>query len=191
VWVGLLIDGPAKGTFEVERAVFTDEPFRPIRPFRVSGAWDAAQDPAVRGRLTTAEEGPDGGPCMRYAFQLQGGRHMYAIPRVAVNVEELEGYSGLRFTYKADLPQGIPGLLVMLIEADGTQYYADPAPPGSSDWKTVTVPFGRFRRGGWSEDENDRLDLNDVRYVAIGMHGSAKQDAASGTIMVADVELVP
>jgi len=42
-----------------------------------------------------------------------------------------------------------------------------------------------------SEDENDRLDLNDVSHVAIGLHGTAKAVNASGVIMVSDVQFVP
>ena len=83
------------------------------------------------------------------------------------------------------------GTGVMLIEADGTQYRAEPAPQPSGQWQTFDVPFDRFARGGWSTDENDRLDLNDVRYVVIGVHGTADEAKASGTIWIADVEFLP
>jgi hypothetical protein len=191
VWIALLIDGPASGDFDVSRAIFTSEPFKPTSPLAISGKWDAAHDRAVRGQIATPNEGPGGGPCMKYAFELPGGRHMYAIPRLPASAEELDGYSALRFTYKADLPEGISGLLVMLIEADGTQYCADRAPPAATDWKTVTIPFGKFHRGGWSADENNRLDLNDVSHIAVGMHGTAKAANASGVIMVSDVQFAP
>ena len=191
VWVALLLDGPATGSLDVSRAVFTNEPFRPTGPLAVGGAWEAGQDPAVRAQISSPKGTADGKPQMKYTFEMPGGRHMYAIPRVAVNVDELDGYSGLKFTYRAELPAGIDGLLVMLMEASGTQYYADPAPPAAADWKTVTIPFSTFRRGGWSPDENDRLDLNEVRHVAIGMHGTAKPAHASGTITVTDVQFVP
>jgi hypothetical protein len=48
-----------------------------------------------------------------------------------------------------------------------------------------------FRRGGWSPDDNDRLDLKDVRYVTVGMHGTARPANAQGTIEVTDVKFVP
>jgi hypothetical protein len=100
-----------------------------------------------------------------------------------------EGPGGTRcMKYAFEFPGG---LLVMLMEADGTQYLADPAPPAAGDWTTLTIPFDRFRRGGWSHDENDRLDLNDVAHVAVGLHGTATPAKAPGTIRVAKVELVP
>ncbi len=191
VWVAMLIDEPIQATLDLTRAVFTDEPFRPTSAHVVEGTWDSAHDPAVKDQITVENSDPGGGPCMVYRFTMPGGRHMYAIPRVPVSVEELEGYSGLRFTYRARLPEGISGLLVMLMEADGTQYYAEPAPPGSAEWTTGTIPFDRFQRGGWSKDENDRLDLNEVRHVAIGLHGAARPAEASGEILVGKVEFVP
>ena len=65
------------------------------------------------------------------------------------------------------------------------------APPASAEWREVTIPFGQFRRGGWSEDENDRLDLNDVAAAAIGVHGVARGVQARGSILAAQIELVP
>ncbi len=191
IWVGLLLDGPVAGSFELAKAELTDKPFRPAGPVAVTGTWSVSHDPAVRGRLSTLPQGPGGQPCMKYAFEMPGRRHMYIIPRLPVPVEELDSYGGLRFTYQATLPAGLPGLLVMLIEADGTQYYADPLPAASESWSTVTIPFARFRRGGWSADENDRLDLDQVRYVAVGTHGTAQAETASGTIVVAGVQFVP
>ena len=79
----------------------------------------------------------------------------------------------------------------MLLESSGTQYCAQPAPPATEEWKTITIPFKQFVRGSWSKDENDHLDLNEVRNVAIGMHGTAKATPAVGTIMVCDVQFVP
>ncbi len=188
VWLGLLVDGPADGAMEVRQLRFTNEPLHPTEPASVGGTWTVSQDSAVKSKLESTEV--DGVKTMEYRFDLPGGRHMFALPQTPVDVEELDGYSGLRFTYRADLPPGIDGLLVMLLEGDGTQYRAVPAPPGSTEWKTVTIPFDKFERGSWSKDENDRLDLCDVRRVAIGMHGTTPE-ATGGTIAVRDVEFVP
>jgi hypothetical protein len=191
LWIGLLLDGPTSGTFDVVGAAFTNEPFRATRPFPVRGDWTTAQDPAVKGTIAMPKEAPAGEPCLQYAFEMPGGRHMYAIPRLPVEVDELEGYSALRFSCRAQLPEGINGLLVMLIEADGTQYCADPAPRPAAQWQRFEIPFTQFRRGGWSTDENDRLDLNEVSSVAIGIHGTATPRQASGTLVVADVQFLP
>jgi len=195
VWLGLVLDGPAAGTLELSRAVFTNEPYRPTQPLRVTnggpGKWTVAHDRAARTELTTPNEGPDGKACMRFNFRFPGGRHMYAVPSTPLQEIELEGFRALRFMYRAELPKGIKGLLVMLIERDGTQYYADPAPPASKDWKTITISFGRLKRGGWSKDENDRLDLDDVGSVAVGVHGTASEPKASGVLWVTDIQFVP
>lgn len=188
VWLGLLVDGPAGGAMEVRRVRFTKEPLHPTEPVPVGETWTVSEDSAVNSKLESTEA--DGRKTMEYRFDLPGGRHMFALPQTPVDVEELDGYSGLRFTYRADLPPGIDGLLVMLIEDDGTQYRAAPAPTQSREWKTVTLPFDKFERGSWSKDENDRLDLGDVRRLAIGMHGTTPK-AAGGTIAVRDVEFVP
>ncbi len=190
VWLGLLIDGPAEGVTEVRQVRFTSEPFRPASAVTLSATWDIAQDSAVHSKLEPAMQGAEGNPTIEYHFELPGGRHMYAMVRTPVEVDELDAYSALQFTYQADLPEGIDELLVMLIERDGTQYRAVPAPAESGQWKTVTIPFEKFERGSWSKDENEQLDLEDVNHVSIGMHGTTPA-AGSGTIKVRDVQIVP
>lgn len=189
VWLGVVDDGPVAGSFEVCRARFTDEPFRPTSPVRTGGDWEMAQDPAVRSKLAVSEH--DGPPGASFEFEIPGGRHMYAMIRTPVDVNELEGYSGLRFyTVLTELPEGIDGLLVMLIERDGSQYQAVPAPKASRALQTLTIPFERFEQGSWSKDENDRLDLDDVSHVAIGMHGTTPKDA-KGVIVIGNLQFIP
>jgi len=195
VWLGLTLDGPAEGRLDLSRAVLTTEPYRPTGPLHVTngspGTWGASNDRAASVKITTPPEGPGDKPCMRVDFSFPGGRHMYVVPSTRLGEVELEGYKALRFTYKAVLPKGIDGLLVMLIERDGTQYYADPAPPRAGEWKTITIPFEKLERGTWSKDENDRLDLNDIRSVAVGLHGTTTETQGKGSIWVADVQFVP
>lgn len=195
LWLGVTLDGASEGTFEISHAVLTNEPYRPTQPLRVThgspGTWSVTQDAAATAKITTPAEGPGDKPCMRVDFRFPGGRHMYVVPRVPLQEIELEGFKALRFTYKATLPKGIDGLLVMLLERDGTQYLADPAPPAAGEWKTVTIPFASFTHGTWSPDENNRLDLNDVGAVAVGIHGTATEAQAKGTIWVSDVQFVP
>jgi len=195
VWVGVVVDGPAQGSIALSEARFTDEPYRPTQPLRVTGEgvgkWSVSQDPAVQSTLTTPNEGPEGQPCMKYEFTLPGGRHMYAIPHTPVVARDLEGYTALRFTYKATLPEGIKGLLVTLWERGGAQYMADPPPPPSAEWTTITLPLDQFTLGGWTKDDNGQFDLETLTTVAIGCHGTAQGEGGSGTIWATDVELVP
>jgi hypothetical protein len=104
---------------------------------------------------------------------------------------ELEGYKGLRFTYKAQVPKGINGLLVMLRESDGTQYCATPPPQATEDWKTVTIPFDAFKKGGWCKDENDQLDLDQIGSISIGVHGTTTEKTGKGFIMTKEIQFVP
>jgi hypothetical protein len=194
-WLGLVADGPTRGTLEISDASFTTEPYVPPEPLRITGdgpgTWQVVQDPAVRSTLSTPPEGPVGKPCMKFDFTLPGGRHMYALPQVRIPDADLEGYRALRFTYKAVLPAGISGLLVTLSEPSGAQYEAIPYPPASADWTTVTLPFTSFRLGAWTKDPNGVFDTEDITTVVIGVHGTAAGPGGSGTIWVTDVQLVP
>ena len=195
LWVGVVLDGKASGELVLHSAEVTDRPYRPTKPLMVQCAdpkqWSIARDPAATAAATAAKDALGGGACVRIDFTFPGGRHMYVVPSVRMNEAELGGYRALRLTYKATVPKGIDGLLVMLIERDGTQYQAQPAPPGAAEWKTLTIPLKQFRRGGWSKDENDRLDLDDIRSVAVGVHGTARDAQARGTICISRIELVP
>ncbi len=189
VWLGVVDDGPMAGTFEVRRVRFTDEPFRPTKPVRFGEKWELAQDPAIHSTLNLAEHDPPG---FALEFEMPGGRHMYAMARTPVAVDELDAYSALRFhtSFATELPEKIDGLLVLLIEADGSQYQAVPAPAVSDESQTITIPFERFARGTWSKDENNQLDLEQVSHVAIGMHGTTT-NAAKGLIGITSPQFVP
>jgi hypothetical protein len=177
------------------RAAFTSEPYRPTEPIRLTGdgpgVWVTGYDPAAQVKVSLPDEGPGGRPCMKAEFAFPGRRHMYVIPALPVPESDLDGYRALRFTYKAKLPRGIAGLLVCLWERGSAQYYADPAPPASDEWKTVTISFEDLKLGAWSKDRNGRLDLDQIASIVIGVHGTAAEDAASGVIWATDVEFVP
>jgi len=194
LWVGWVLDGPAEGRLEVSQISFTREPYRPTAPLKITdggpGQWTVGQDPAVQSTLTTPNEGPNGQPCMKFEFTFPGGRHMYATPFTPVPSGDREGYRALRFTYKATLPEGIGGLLVMLGEG-GAQFFADPPPPPSADWTTLTLPFEQFKLGGWSKDDNGQLDLERVDRVYIAVHGTAAGNGGSGTLWATDIQFVP
>ena len=194
VWVGIVIDGAAEGTLEISSAVFTSETYKPTHPLRVTGdgagTWSVGKDPAVTATLTTPDEGRDGQPCMKLEFNFIGGRHMYLTPTIPMPAAELDGYTGLRFTYKATLPEGIEGLLVMLAEGGG-QFVATPMPGASDDWVTITVPFDDFELGSWSKDDNGQLDLGRINSIIIGTHGGATGNGGDGLLMVSDIEFAP
>lgn len=196
VQVGIVVDGPAEGTLELGRIAFTAEPYRPTAPLPVPytspAFWTVGKDPAAEATLAVANDGPGGKPAVRIEFTFPGRRHMYVTPALSVQDVEAAGYRGIRFAYRAKLPAGIEGLLVCVSErGDHSQYVAEPAPPASEEWLTAQIAFDRLRRGAWSKDENDRLDIGEVAQVIVGLHGTASEPKASGWIVVSEVELVP
>lgn len=193
VWVGLIIDGSAEGAFELSSARLTNEPYRATEPLVLKFAepqnWGIAKDPAVTAEMSVANEGPNGEPCTKLSFTFPGGKHMYLVPSMALPQTDLDGYSALEITYKAELPPGIEGLLVMLGESGG-QFMAEPMPKASETWLTVTIPFADFKLGGWSKDDNGKLDVDRVNSVMIGAHGTSP-GGGPGLITVADIRFVP
>ncbi len=194
-WVALLYDGPAKGILVIQQARFTDEPFRPTKPLQIPvddvGRWSLSKDPAVRGKISTPEAGPGGKPCMRFEFAFPLGRHMFGLPILPLPPAEYDGYSALRFTYRAKLPQGIDDLLVSLFEHGGGQYIADPSPTPTAEWQTVTIPLTSFRLGEWSRDPDAGFDVASIDRLSIGLHRTATGGDGKGSIEVAGIEFVP
>lgn len=191
MWLGVICEGPARGSLSVSSVQFTDEPYRASKPLKLTTGnkanWNVGQDPAVESNLS----GDGAANAMRFQFKFPGGRHMYAIPGLSVPTADLEAYQSLQFTYRAKLPAGLPGLLISLQERDGGQYYLDPLPPASEEWKNITIPLSSFKLAPWSKDPNNRLDLDGIGTVQIGTHGSASGNGGSGTIEVKDVQFVP
>jgi len=175
--------------------VLTSQPFRPTKPLSVfqpeASAWSLSGDSAVAHKIAIATDGPDGAPCTRHTFNFPGGRHMYATPSQAFAETEVTAYTGLRLTYKAVLPRGIDGLLVLLSEEGGGQYYAFPAPPASDAWTECNMPFSAFKQASWTKDANGQLDLDLIAKITIGAHGQAQGKGGDGMISIANIQLLP
>jgi len=195
LWVGVVLDGKASGELVLHSAEITDRPYRPTRAMAIPCTdpkqWGLAHDPAAKAAVTAGNDAPGEAASVKIDFAFPGGSHMYVVPSVRLADVDLTGYRALRLTYKATVPEGIGGLLVMLIERGGAQYPAEPAPATTGEWRTLTIPLKSFHRGGWSKDDNGRLDLDDVASVAVGVHGTARPARARGAIHVAKIELVP
>lgn len=195
VWIGVVIDGQATGALELAHAALTSRPFRPSKPVSLialrNSAWSVSSDAAVKKTLSCPPEGPDGGACVRLDFTFPGGRHMYVVPAQTAPQVEISAYEGIRLTYKASLPPGINGLLLMLCEEGGAQYYADPAPSASADWTSLTVPFTAFKKASWTKDANEQLDLDRIARVCVGAHGAATGKGGDGCILLSGLDFVP
>ncbi len=190
VWLGFVIDGAGKAEFELHRAELSNQPYRPTRPAPLLAGrkvtWRIGHDPAV---TATAHAKPP--LLLRVQFHFPGGRHMYMVPSAPVSARDLGAYAGVRITYRAQLPAGIPGLLFMLAEGNGAQYFAAPAPPPSATWRTVVIPFSEFKLGTWTHDPNGKFDPDQVRSVCVGAHGTAAGNGGDGWIEVRTLEAVP
>jgi hypothetical protein len=194
VWVGPVLDGPCQGRFEIASVKATAH--APVRtaPLPVTwgpGSWTVGKDPAVTATLTTPADGPGGKPCMRLDFAFPGDRHMYVLPSKAAPQGDLDGYDGLRLTYRAQLPDGIQGLLVTLIQTGGGQYFYDPLVPASAEWATTTLPLGHFKPAPWAKEAGEHPDMSEVTGLIIGTHGTASGAGGKGLIEVCDIAFVP
>ena len=193
--VGLVLDGICEGVWEIESVSLSSEPFKPTKPFVVpippQTKLSLAHDPAAKARTEIVKEGPEGKWCWKTEFVIPGGRHMYVLPSILLPDVDLTGYSGLQLTYRATLPSGIKALLVILVEHDGSHYYTDWIATPSEGWQTLVIPFSEFRLGGWSQDENGRLDLDQIGSLIVGMHGTTSESEGRGSIWVASIAFVP
>ena len=193
--VGLALDGACEGIWEIKSISLSSEPFKPTKPLIVPISpqikLSLAHDPAAKTRTEIVKEGPEGKWCWKTEFVIPGGRHMYVLPSLPLPDIDLTGYSGLQLTYKATLPSGIKALLVILVEQDGSHYYTDWIATPSDEWRTLVIPFSEFRLGGWSQDENGRLDLDQIGSVIVGMHGTTSESEGRGSIWVASIAFVP
>jgi len=195
VWLGLVLDGQTRGVLEVRGPRLTNEPNRPTEPLLLTPdgvrQWKMHRDKAVRGQLTTSDVGPEGQSCMRAEFSFPGGRHMFCTNSLPVPLDDLEGYRALRITYKAELPPGISGMLVILSDRSGACYLAEPLLPASAAWRTATIPLGRFKLAAWSKDAGKGLRVEEVAQVWVGAHGMAAGDGGPGSICVCNLALAP
>jgi hypothetical protein len=193
LWIGIVVDGKGKGSFEFSKVLLTSEPYRatePVSLFRADPAqWSVGADPAVTGKEMQGLD-VDGASCLRLNFSFPGGKHMYYIPVQSVEDLEYSAYAGLRFTYRATVPAGVDGLLVCVHE-NGGQFVATPPPPATGEWVSLTVPWSAFPLGGWTRDDNGRLDVDAITQISVGVHGTALGAGGAGEILIKAIEAVP
>lgn len=191
--VGLALDGACDGIWEVRHISLNTEPFKPTRPLVVpispKEQLTLIHDPAAKARTEIVKEGEK--LIWRTEFTIPGGRHMYVLPVLPVPDADLTGYSALQLTYRARLPVGIKALLITLVERDGSNYYTDWLATPTEEWRTLTIPLNEFRLGSWSQDENGKLDLDQIGSIIVGMHGTTSEREGNGEIWVMSIAFVP
>lgn len=194
LWLGVVVDDSVEGKVSIRSAALSTRPHRASEPLVLAepgrpGSWDVGGDPSVQWELDYPEDGPNGETITEIRFRFPGGSHMYLTPAVSVP-GSLTGYRALRLVYQAALPDGIEGLLVMLSE-DAAQFQGPTPPPTDGEWAEVLLDLADFHLGGWSSDDDGRLDLSRVGRVFVGAHGTAEGTGGEGVIRIATVEFVP
>lgn len=193
VWLGFLADGEGSGRVEISKASLTSRPYVPTAPLDIAllpiQKWAISIDKAATQKSAMVKDGDMELPMLSFRFPL--GRHMFVTPGMALPEAEYASYKGLRLTYKAKIPAGINGLLILLHEGGGS-FYNTVVVPASAEWRSIELPFASFKMASWNEKPSgDELDVSNVKRITIGCHGTATGDNGEGEIVVKKLELLP
>ena len=192
-WVGFLADGEGAGRVELSNASLTSRPYVPTAPLEIAllpiQKWSLGIDKAATQSTAMVKDGDVDVPTVSFRFPLN--RHMFVTPVMPLPEAEYASYKGLRLTYKAKVPAGIKGLLIMLGEGGGS-FYTTVAVPPSAEWRSIDLPFDSFMMASWSKKPSGSdLDVSNIKSITIGCHGSATGDNGEGEIAVKKLELMP
>lgn len=154
------------------------------------GPWSASGAPHSPTTIRVDETaGPESTPAAVLEFEFGSGKYNYNWSAVDTGSVDPTGFVALRFTYRTEVPEGFPGLNVMVRESGGAGYWVPkglPLSPGR--FTTVTLPFAKFSLPGWSKDDNGKLDVNLIHQVCVGLETGSPGE---GRVFLSDVELVP
>lgn len=104
-----------------------------------------------------------------------------------------KSYDSINFwSYIPKAAKELVDLSVMLYEEDGSAYIAQHARGlKTTGWQEITIPFSKFfLAGSWTKDENDRLDIDQIKKVSIGIFQPAKFSDNEFTIYVNKIRVV-
>jgi hypothetical protein len=193
LWLGLLADGEGAGQFALSNVGLTSRAYVattplliPLRPIK---AWSMAHDKAATQSSQMLKDGDQEVASVSFRFPLN--RHMYVTPSMALPEAEYEAYKGLRLVYKATLPAGINGLLIMFHEGGGSFYSSIPV-PATDGWQSIELPYDKFVMASWSKKTNGS-DFEPARItrLTVGCHGTATGDNGEGEYAIQKIELIP
>lgn len=169
---------------------------RPLVPMTLGkgtggdGPWSCGSAAHSPTRIRIDETaGPEGTSTAVVEFEYVTGKYNWNWGTVDVGSVDPTRFVAVRVTYRTDMPEGFPGLNLMVRESTGAGYWVPKAlPPSRKRFRTELVPFERFSLPAWSKDENGKLDIDLIRQVSIGVETGA---AGKGRIFISEVELVP
>jgi hypothetical protein len=108
---------------------------------------------------------------LSYQFKKKKAFWGYLIKDLSVT-RDWRSYDSLSFnSYIPKAAGDLVELSVMLYEEDGSAFITQHTRGlKTTGWKEITVPFSKFYPAGeWTKDENDKLDLDQVRKIAFGI----------------------
>jgi hypothetical protein len=177
---------PAQGTLWVNEVEFVKEVPEgndyPPRDFVFMG------EKGATGAISSPEEGPEGERVTRMDFTLPPGEEAHAIAVSRLNgARDVVGKAKVRVTFKTLLPNGVEAVILILAESGGAGYAA--LLPGSAEWTTKEITMANMIRGDWAEDENGKLDTDQVIVFGFGTGGKVVEPAG-GTIWIKEYAFV-
>lgn len=145
--------------------------------------WTASHNEAMEVALTPR----DNGVAYHATMSAAAGNRWGFAQMAASPAERLAEGEGLRF--KLTVPQPWhEGLIVILHEADGSQYHGHGGMMDAAGEREVRLLWTDFRlNAGVSQDENAQLDLEQVNHISFGT--SARGPQTAGSFEIAAIEL--
>ena len=164
---------------------------RPLASLEGSAAFNPEFDPSswMDAAVRAPGEGPEGGDAWKLAFRLGAPTASQPFTWCALvnrQARDLSGYSGLRFSVRAD---GEYRLWVQVRDVnpasadEGLEWWLASART-SGVWREVQLPFSRFRTINRRTD--GRLDPGETRALVFVLDGASVKVGTSGTIWIAD-----
>jgi len=128
---------------------------------------------AWRSDLEVVPEGKDGSPALRWDSKVK--KRFIFIAKSELDPSQFPGWVGIRMTVRSNLEGP---LLFHLNETGGATYqFASHGQPVGPDWQDLVIPFEAFELDADSEDENGRLDLDQIaEFWIVDMAGYYQPD---------------
>jgi hypothetical protein len=161
-----------------------------LGPTTTGADWGLMPGPGVTFTKASAADGPDGAPLLALTMTMpdHGDRWAVAVRDLGAD-DRLPDYPGVDLWFRADTPVA-EDLVLILMEDNGAQYmYTVRSALKSAEWRPVRAMFTWFELNrGVSRDDNDRLDLDKVTKLQVGV--SAQGPATEIRYRLAAVRLV-
>ncbi|MEE8402538.1 MAG: RAD55 family ATPase [Candidatus Hydrothermarchaeaceae archaeon] len=178
----LIADGPTSGSSGTTLPAKTKEPPIPISEFRLDGMEDIGNWYPMEGGgafldIAESTEFSKVGKSMKVSIEIVSAEDSYAF--VGLSNPDLAGYDGV--TIWSYVPEPIPlGRLSLSLEEEGGARYTYMRMRNlkRGGWIKDTIPFADIRKDPWGnvEDENGRLDIDQVKFLSINVGGGPGSD---------------